>query len=145
MRIVKNIESSLEPMPEFPKKIKQFQRESDAWKKILEFMLRENAQLKNRLAALVSSNKGSDKDFLEEAEQYQSLFIREDESINLLRRDLSAQDKWLQREIHGDGVIQGVLFRQNKLRKDIRKALIEFNKIKKQFDHYEKGVRANRA
>lgn len=124
-------------MPEDPQKIKKFQEESSAWKKILEFMLRENALLKNKLAGLLKNNRGSDKDFLEVAEQYQSMFIREDESINLLRRDISTHDNWLQREIYEDGqIIKGVLFKQHKLRKDIKKAHTEFNKLKKQFDQY---------
>ena len=145
MSIDKKIESSIITMPEFPKKIKQFQEESGGWKKILEFMLRENAQLKNRLAALVRNNRDADKDFLELAEQFQSSFIREDESINLLRRDISSQEKWLERDIYEDGIIKGVVFRQQKLRKDVRRANKEFNKLKKQFDQYEEAARTNRA
>lgn len=139
MRIVNKIEISAKTMPEYPQKIKKFQEESNEWKRALEFMLRENALLKSKLAALLKNYKGAGKDFLEVAENYQSLFIREDESINLLRRDIASHEKWLLREIYEDGqIIKGVLFRQQKLRKDIIRAQKEFGKLKKQFEQYVK-------
>jgi hypothetical protein len=120
-----------------PAKIKQYQQQSELWKKTLEFLLRENAFLKNRLAELIRNSAEFDKDFLETAEQYQGLFLREDESINLLRRDVANFEKWLAREIYEDGhIINGVLFKRAKLVKDINRAQQEFNKLKKQFNRY---------
>ena len=124
-------------MAQVPKKIDVFQQESESWKKTLEFILRENAQLKNKLSELLKNNSDNDKSYLETAEQYQSLFLREDESVNLLRRDVADLEKWLRREIYEDGqIIKGVLHKQARLHKDIKKAQQEFNKLKKQFLSY---------
>ena len=58
--------SKPDPMPEFT--LKHLRHESEAWKRLLNFMLDENVLLKYRLAEVLKNH--SDPAFLEEAEKY---------------------------------------------------------------------------
>lgn len=121
-------------MTQVPKKVRQLKEENDSWRKALEFMVHENAMLKNRLADMLKNNTSIGKMFLDDAEQYQNLFLRQDESIKLLRGDVAAFDRLLQREVYEDGqIIKTVLHKYVQLRKDIAQAQIEFGKMKTQF------------
>jgi uncharacterized protein Yka (UPF0111/DUF47 family) len=117
-------------------KIRQFRHESDTWKRNLEFMMQENANLKNRLAEVLQSITGDD-EILDRAEQYQNEFIREDEAIYLLRRDIAKLDNLMVREIYEDGhLIRDLTHQRNKLSQEVRNAVTEFNKIKFDFNNY---------
>lgn len=117
-------------------KIRQFRHESDTWKRNLEFMMQENANLKNRLAEVLQAISGSD-DLLETAEQYQNEFIREDETIHLLRRDIANLDNLIVREFYEDGhLIRDVMSQRKKLSHEVRTAVVEFNKLKFDFNNY---------
>lgn len=123
-------------MPDTKYKIKQFQYESDAWRRMLGFLLQENAILKNRLAELVHESKVSD-DFLEMAEQYQTRFIQNDQIINLVRSDIAELDKLLTRNLHENGlIVKAIARKQNKLRKELTTLESSFNEMKIQFNNY---------
>ncbi len=117
-------------------KIRQFKHESETWKRNLEFMMQENALLKNRLSEVLDT-MSADGEILNAAEEYQNHFIREDESFHLLRRDIAELDNLLTREIYEDGMLKKeVVFKKKKLSKEIETSIREFNKLKFDFNNY---------
>src|SRR5688572_7746599 len=99
-------------------RILQIQKESEAWKRSLVFLIQENTYLKLQLAELLN-NQGEYDHFLEAAEDYQNRFIQKDEIIRLIQQDISQLDKLLLRDLDGDGVtLKEILFRQKKYRKE---------------------------
>ena len=117
-------------------KIKQFRHESDTWKRNLEFIMEENAYLKNRLAEVLKT-VSPDEDILSAAEQYQNNFVREDETIHILRGDIADFDKLLVKEIYQDGQVIGEMMRkQKKLAVEMKNTVGEFNKLKFDFNNY---------
>ena len=116
-------------------KLKQLQHESDTWKRSLAFMIDENIQLKNRLADILRTE--FDKSLLDDLEVFQTNFLREDEMISLLRRDVATLDKLLVREIFEDGKIADNINRMLKeIRGNISIAESYFGKLKSEFNSY---------
>ena len=117
-------------------KISQFQKESEAWKRSLAFLLQENAYLKLRLGELVNNNTENG-EFLEAIEHYQNRFLRKDEILRLIQQDLSQLDQMLLRDLDQDeAALKDVQFRQKKYRKEIRSLESAFNKLKVQFNNF---------
>ena len=120
-------------MPEV--KLKQLQYESETWKRLLSFMMDENVHLKNRLSEILKNS--FDRNLLEEIENFQNRFIKEDSWIGLLRHDVVEFDKLLEREISEDGqVATEINSRLNKLRNNIINADKEFDRLKTEFNSY---------
>ena len=120
-------------MPEL--KLKQLQYEADTWKRLLGFFMEENIHLKNRLSEVLKNN--FDKKLLEEVENFQSRFMKEDNLIGLLRNNVAEFDKLLLRESFEDGQLKKEVVRRVKtLRKNIENAEVEFSKLKKEFNNY---------
>src|SRR6478672_10328077 len=95
-------------------KLKQLEYEADTWKRLLSFMMDENIHLKNRLSEFLRHTFA--KNYLEEIENFQSRFLKQDELICLLRNDLAEVEKLLVREILVDGKILDEINRKlNKL------------------------------
>ena len=117
-------------------KVSQFARESDEWKRTLNFLSQENSFLKLRLADLLNG-KESSADFLETAELFQSRFIQKDEIIQLLLHDVSKLDNLISQAIREDGLlIKEIVQTQSHLRRQMRFVETEFNKLKTQFNNY---------
>jgi len=120
-------------MPEL--KLKQLQFESNTWKRLLCFMMEENNHLKNRIAEILKDDV--DKNLLEEIENFQSNFIKQDELINLLRNDAAELDKLLMKEIFEDGKIIKEINRKLKdLRNNIPTIEKQCTKVKLEFNNY---------
>lgn len=120
-------------MPEL--KLRQLKYERDTWHRLLAFMIDENIHLKNRLSEILKHV--FDKDLLEEMENFQSRFIKEDELIGLLRNDLAELDKLLMREILEDGNIKNDINRKLKnLRSNIVITEAQFSQLKIEFNDY---------
>ena len=120
-------------MPEV--KLKQLQYESETWKRLLSFMMDENVHLKNRLSEILKNS--FDRNLLEEIENFQNRFIKEDSWIGLLRHDVVEFDKLLERDISEDGqVAPEINSRLNKLRNNIINADKEFDRLKTEFNSY---------
>ena len=133
--IFKNMQAfkKLDYMPEL--KLKQLQYENETWKRLLGFMKDENVYLKTRLSELLKDN--FDKNLLEEVENFQSRFIKEDELIGLLRNDAAELDRLLEREIFEDGQILNQVEKQlKKLRRNIKIAQKQFARLKLEFNNY---------
>jgi len=124
---------SISYMPEV--KLKQLQYESETWKRLLSFMMDENVHLKNRLSEILKNS--FDRNLLEEIENFQNRFIKEDSWIGLLRHDVVEFDKLLERDISEDGqVAPEINSRLNKLRNNIINADKEFDRLKTEFNSY---------
>ena len=74
-------------------KINQLIAEVNTWKRLLDFSREENVQLKIRLSEILKGK--SDGNLLDELENFQSKFIRHDELINLLKKEIAALDQLL--------------------------------------------------
>ena len=77
-------------------KINQLQSEINTWKRLLIFFRDENVCLKNRLSDILKN--GFNRKLLEEFENFQTKFIKQDEMIRLLRNDTAELDKLLLNE-----------------------------------------------
>lgn len=116
-------------------KLKQLQHESDTWKRSLAFMMDENVQLKNRLADILRSE--FDNNLLEDIENFQTNFIREDEMISLLKTDIAKLDKLLVREVFEDGhIFENINRILSEIRRNIGSAETQFVKLKLEFNSY---------
>ena len=116
-------------------KLRLLQQESDMWKRVLEFMTEENIRLKNRLSEILKGD--IDQDLLITAEVFQDSFVKEDELILLLRKDVLAFDKLLMREIFEDGSIVNKVTKSFKvIRKNVGDAETQFNKLKHEFSNF---------
>jgi len=82
-----------------PAKINQLQIEINTWKRLLNFFRDENVCLKNRLSDILKD--GFDRRLLEEFENFQTKFIKQDEVISFLRNDTAELDKLLLNEKSG--------------------------------------------
>ena len=116
--------------------IQQLQKESDWWKRKLEFLAEENIHLKMDLGDLIKDING-DPGMLEQIENFHNDFIKEDESITLLRNEIRVYDKLLLKDLYVDGeMVHEVIRRQKKLRDKIRKEEKVFNELKFDFYNY---------
>ena len=124
-------------------KLKQLEYEADTWKRLLSFMMDENIHLKNRLSEFLRHTFA--KNYLEEIENFQSRFLKQDELICLLRNDLAEVEKLLVREILVDGKILDEINRKlNKLRNHVCNTELQFSKLKCEFNNYLSDILNNR-
>lgn len=115
--------------------LKQFQYETDTWKRLMRFIMEENIQMKNRLSEVLKNT--NDTSFLEEVESFQSCFIKEDELIGLLRNDITDLDKLLTTKGPEEkGIGDEVARKLNRLRNNIVNVETQFNKLKMEFNCY---------
>lgn len=116
-------------------KLKQLQFENNSWKRLLGFLLDENIHLKNRIAEILKDDV--DKNLLEEIENFQNNFIKQDGLIGLLRNDAAELDRLLLREIFEDGkIIKKIDEKLKSLRDNISITEKQFNKLKLEFTNY---------
>lgn len=116
-------------------KIEQLQYECDTWKRLLGFMMDENVYLKTRLSEVL--REGFGKELLEAMENFQSRFIKEDESISLLRNDIADIDKLLLKEKNSDGAVTAKTSKKIKeLRNNILITMAKFSKLQSEFHAY---------
>jgi hypothetical protein len=113
----------------------QLKAESSTWKRLMSSMRDENINLKNRMCEILKHR--IDKNLLEDIENFQTCFIKEDHWIDLLRNEVAEFDKLLALEIIEGGLIEkGILARLHRLRKNIITAVREFDLLKKGFNNY---------
>ncbi|MEJ8842781.1 hypothetical protein WG954_10345 [Lacibacter sp. H375] len=117
------------------KKFTQFRHESDTWKRYLQFIQQENNHLKTRLSQVLQHD--TDEQFLERAEYFQSKFIAEDDTVNMLRQDIHELDNLLTKEMVEDtNTIKELQKRLKKMHKDMEIVERQFNKLKSDFNLY---------
>ncbi len=121
-------------MNEIPK-INQLQVEVNTWKRLLNFFSDENVCLKNRLSEILKN--GFDRKLLEEFENFQTKFIKQDETITFLRNDIAELDKLLLNEKLGMNVSENAISRKlDHLRKNIVNSEGRFFQLQLNFNTY---------
>ena len=121
-------------MNEIPK-INQLQVEVNTWKRLLNFFSDENVCLKNRLSEILKN--GFDRKLLEEFENFQNKFIKQDETITFLRNDIAELDKLLLNEKLGMSVNENAINRKlEHLRKNIVNSEGRFFQLQLNFNTY---------
>ena len=115
--------------------LKQLRYECDTWKRQLCFISEENVRLKTRLSEILKD--GIDDNFLEEIENFQNRFIREDDVIGVLRNEVADLDKLLASEIFEDGnTVKKADNKIKSLRHNVTETEKDFIKLKSEFNNY---------
>ena len=114
--------------------LQQLRCENEGWKRLLNFMLEENVHLKNRLVD--SLKQSSDPLFIEQAENFQSQFLKKDMLISLLRDDVAHIDRSLMNKDFKDGESNTLKTRLRKLRNNIVQTEKQFVKLMLDFNNY---------
>ena len=116
-------------------KTNQFLYELNTWLRALAFMQDETANLKNRMAEVVSDNL--DRSVLPQMENYQNLFLQEDAILALLKHDVQQQINLLQIKADGgDHFEKQVVKNQLRIRSEMQKAERQFNQLRSDFNGY---------
>lgn len=119
----------------YTKKLFQYRHESDTWKRHLQFIQQENNHLKTRLSQVLQHD--TDEEFLERAEYFQSKFIAEDDTVNMLRQDIHEIDQIFSNDKAEDSLIIKELQKKlKKMNKDMEIVERQFNKLKTDFNSY---------
>ena len=121
-------------MSENPK-INQLQVEVNSWRRLLNFFSDENVCLKNRLSEILKN--GFDRKLLEEFENFQTKFIKQDEMITFLRNDIAELDKLLLNDKLGIGINENTIDRKlEHLRKNMANSEGRFFQLQLNFNTY---------
>jgi hypothetical protein len=125
------------------KNVRQFQTEIEAWKKILNSRMEENVLLKSRLSDIVKNDY--DQNLLEEIEEFQTKFIREDELINSFRRDVNDLDNLLYSKMFEEGKMEKSFeTKMDQLGRDISNSVIRFRILQSAFDDFQHKISRKR-
>ena len=117
--------------------VKQFMHETETWKRTLGFIEEENVILKNRISEILSNITNGNTDLIEKMEEFQDSFVREDESIQQLRKQIKSEDGLLVRDTYEDGnLFRVVSGKQKRLRKQFDAVENKFKKIRNEFNDY---------
>ncbi len=113
----------------------QLQYETDTWKRLLDFMMEENINLKTRLSDIIKEK--FNKNALEALDDFQSNFIKEDELISLLRNEVAELDKLFGAEpFDGGKISKEIDSKLERLRNNILIAERQFGKLNLEFNNY---------
>ena len=113
----------------------QLQQEIATWLRILRFIQAETVCLKNRMAAIVSTNP--DRNILIQLEDYQNHFVQEDEVLALLHQDIKVQHNNIH-EFDPDRPYKWdiLLENQERLRQKLEKTEQGFNLLQSNFNRF---------
>src|SRR6185312_14441132 len=116
--------------------VRQFQTEIETWKRLLNSRMEENVLLKIQISDILRDNY--DQNSLEEIEEFQTRFIREDELINTLRRGVNDLDNLLYGKLF-ESVKMEKSFdtKMENLRKDIANSTVRFRILKSTFNDFK--------
>ena len=117
------------------KKIEQLQIEVNTWKRFLDFFREENVNLKNRLSNILKNR--FDKKLLDEMENFQSKFIKHDELIIFLRKDVAELDKLLMNEKRGEEINGDIIDKKfSNFRINLANSERQFHQLQLDFNCY---------
>lgn len=121
------------------KKMRQFQDVLATWKQLLNARMEENILLKYKISEILKNN--FNQNCLEEIEEFQTQFIKEDELINLLRKDVSELDNYILSKALQDGKMEKSFDAKiENLRKDIASSTSRFRASKTAFDNFQNKI-----
>jgi hypothetical protein len=116
---------------------KQYDRETEAWKKILGLLQQENIVQKNRLAEILKNNTMHDGQLLEKAEQYQSRFLQQDEAFRLMFKDIGEYERLEEGISSWDKAdLKRINATRNKLKKETKSLEINFTNLRSEFNNF---------
>lgn len=114
----------------------QHLHENIMWERTLDFYLQQNAFLKTKLSQALDGMKG--KQFLNEAEHFQNIFIQNDENIKDLQLDIDL----LQRSLK-DGTVDEVKLesKHSRLNNEVNNFEKNFAILKSDFGKYMESIK----
>ena len=116
-------------------KLKQLQHEIDTWKRMLSFMEEENIHLKNRLSDVLKDR--FDKKMLDNVEGFQNSFIKGDQLLGLLKKDLADLEKSIITEASTEeGINTNMELAIKKMRIAVDKTERNFTTVNCDFNNY---------
>jgi hypothetical protein len=116
---------------------KQYDRETEGWKKILGLLQQENIVQKNKLAEILKNNTRHDGQLLEKAEQYQSRFLQQDEAFRLMFNDIGEYERLEEGISSWDKAeLRKINKTRNKLKKETKNLEINFTKLRSEFNNF---------
>lgn len=122
--------------------VKHFQDLFLRWKQWLNSRMEENVLLKNKIAEILKNNFNQNS--LEEIEEFQNEFIKEDELIHLLRSEVNELENHLHLSILGNTELDQVFTTElESLQKDISCSITRFCILKASFDRFQKQTFTN--
>lgn len=110
-----------------------------SWKKILSARMEENIQLKNILADILRNNYN--RNCLEEIEEFQTKFIRQDEIIDTLRKEITNLDYlFLSKTLEDEK--RRIFFAKilQRLRNDIANSENEFRSLISSYEDFQQKI-----
>lgn len=123
------------------KKTRQFQDVLATWKRLLNARMDENILLKYKISEILKNN--FNRNCLEEIEEFQTQFIREDEWINSLRKDVSELENYILSKEFQNGTEQFFDTKIKNLRKDIADSASRFCVSKSAFENFQNKISGN--
>jgi hypothetical protein len=116
--------------------LQQYGYEVESWERLLHFLKQENAYLKSRLGALVSS--AGDHALVSWAENFQEETLSQDRTIAFLEEELKLQKARLQKDLYADTgiLLKEIAEKQKKLQGDIKRAEAFFSGERCSFEQY---------
>ena len=113
-----------------------FTHEIEGWKHTMEMVMEENSFLKNKLGNLLKM-ASNDPEFLGNAEYFQNKFIKQDETIAFLRKDIEEQIRALVPIKLADSNNRTNIIRtQQQLRTDMESTETDFNNLLFEFNNF---------
>ena len=117
------------------RKMEQVKIESNSWKRLLDFFMEETVHAKNRLSDILSN--GFDRNLLDELEDFQSQYIKQDEVISLLRHEIAELNKLLLNENQNNGINRDLIERKlENLRHNLSNSERRFYDLQLEFNRY---------
>lgn len=111
--------------------VNELKIETGRWQNQLDGMQYETASMKTRLADAVKHTVS--KSALNEAEEFQSLFLNKDTIISFIKSDIKKHIRHIDLDSTNE---MDILNRQNKLRRDMERMETEFSNLKTAFTDF---------
>ena len=116
-------------------RIRHFHKESESWKRLLEYIQQETTYLRNQLAEVVCEDISNE--LVADAEEFQNRFIIIDEIIALVRGDICNYNSWLFEQLAQQDRDNEKYYKlQRRLRNEIQLLDQRFSKFKFEFLNY---------
>lgn len=110
-----------------------FQKEADGWKQMLDCIIKENINLKIRLAGILTERIDQQEN-IERAEAYQTRFIQNDVIIGLIRHDIVEFQNELASFTNDGCMIKEIVDRKARLQREIISLQVAINDLKHHFN-----------
>lgn len=114
--------------------IQHFQKEADAWKRLLDFLQTESVYLKNHITELAGHDTHAG--MLQRLDYFQTRLLRKEELLALLRKDVQHFTKNLGVDPSVSAVSEKMQQEKRLLGTEIDVFEKQFNQVKTEFYHY---------